>query len=54
LSRVVKRKLDGVLNDINGLACGDLTFDALGRRVKEERGNDERAGRRAELFMSRR
>ena len=42
-SRVVKRKLDGPFNDINGLRGGGLTFDALGGRVKEggqERGAD--------------
>jgi hypothetical protein len=54
MSRVVKRKLDGVVKDINGLGDGGLTFDAAGGRVKGQRGNDERAGRRAELFMRRR
>ena len=54
LSRVVKRKLDGLVNDFNGLGGGRLTFDASGGRVKGERGSDGRVGRRAELFMSRR
>ena len=47
LSRVVKGKLDGVLNDINWLSGFGLTFDAAGGRVKEGRGNDGRAERRA-------
>jgi len=43
-SRVVKRKLDGVLSDINDLRTSDWTFDAAGGGVKEgeqERGRTE-------------
>jgi hypothetical protein len=46
LSRVVKGKLDGVLNDINGLRGGEWTFDAAGGRVKEE-GRERGASRAA-------
>ena len=46
LSRVVKRKLDALSNDFNGLRGGELTFDAEGGRVKGERGSDGRVGRR--------
>jgi hypothetical protein len=47
LSRVVKRKLDGILNDIKGMRGGDLTFDASGGRVKEGSEGEGRARRRA-------
>jgi len=44
LSRVVKGKLDGLMNDINELGGRDLTFDASGGRVKEGgRGREGRA-----------
>jgi hypothetical protein len=51
LSRVVKRKLDRVLNDINGLNGGGLTIDASGGRVKEGGGSEGWAGRRVRVSI---